>query len=398
MPGARRPFGFALHASLAVLSSALLLFDCSQRAQLGTAMAQAGESAADAQAGEPAAGGPAAGGQSAGEQAGGPAAPSPAGRGQGLGMATIRDGSREEWTQTEGSESPSLASANSNIYDDAWQPTSFGGWYLAPKKIRSDSFDIVFHFHAGRAAAKEYREQGHGAVVVALTYGVGSKAYADAFADPEHFQQMLGEMEVRLRASRNNPRLQVRRISLFAWSAGYGAIRNILTQGYYDRIDTIVLLDGLHANYLAATPRMPVPARRVDGRLLDAFMRFAQDAANGKKEFVFTHSSIQPPGYASTTETAAVLIDVVKAKKVWLRSPGPRNLMRLYRADVGGFHIRGFSGTTKEAHIAQLHLVGEVLRELVVPRWVRLEQRFAGEKRAPMWRREDKAKRAIAAD
>ncbi|WP_394822728.1 hypothetical protein [Pendulispora albinea] len=290
-------------------------------------------------------------------------------------------------------DAPMVGPAGPSIYEDAWQPTGFGGWYLAPKKLRSDYFDVVFHFHAGKAAAKEYREQGRGAVVVALTYGCGSKAYADAFVDPAHFRRMLDDMETRLRVSRNNPRLQVRRISLFAWSAGYGAIRHILTQGYYDRIDTVVLLDGLHANYLAAA--LP-PARKVDGKQLDAFMRFAQDAMDGKKQFVFTHSSIVPPGYASTTETAAALIDVVRAQKVWLRTPAPRNLMRLYRADVGGFHIRGFSGTTKEAHIAQLHLVGEVLRELVVPRWVRLDRRLPAPKRTPVWQRADKAKRSIA--
>jgi len=294
------------------------------------------------------------------------------------------------------------ATAAPSAYEDAWQPTDFGGWYLAPKKIRSDYFDIIFHFHAGRAAAKEYREQGRGAVIVALTYGAGSKAYADALADPDRFQKMLGEMEERLRASKSNPRLRVRRISLFAWSAGYAAIRNILTQGYYDRIDTVVLLDGLHTNYLPLDlpPALPprgakrplAPARRVDGKGLDAFMQFAQDAAAGKKEFVFTHSSIVPPGYASTTETAAVLLDVVKAKKVWLRTPGPRTFVRTYRADAGGFHIRGFTGTTKEAHIAQLHLVGEVLHDLVVPRWVRLDRRLPSEKPTSPWKRESKAK------
>jgi len=371
MRGARRPVGFALHALLALVAATLLLFDCSR---LGRSFppAEAGERAPASSVAIPAA------------------------------VRSDATGAGASFT----SMGPEMATARSDY--DAWQPTDFGGWYIAPKKVHSDSFDIIFHFHAGRAAAKEYRELGHGAVVVALTYGAGSKAYADALAEPAHFQNMLDEMEMRLRKSRNNPRLHVRRISLFAWSAGYGAIRNILTQGYYDRIDTIVLLDGLHANYLRPPPPAPwlanvrpraprpPPGHRVDERGLDVFLRFAQDAADGRKEFVFTHSSIVPSGYASTTETANVLEDAVHAKKVWLRTPGPRDLMRMYRADIGGFHVRGFSGTTKEAHIAQLHLVGEVLRELVVPRWMRLDRRGVGGKAPPDWSREDKAKRGPA--
>jgi len=371
MRRARRPFGFALHASLAVATSALLAFDCSRSVDSFAAAAQETASPPSTVVGPPDM-------ISAAELlamglGGGP-------------RANVADASRSGVIE-ERSEAPVAGP-----YEADWQPGAFGAWYLAPKKFRSDVFDVIFHFHAGRAAAKEYREQAGGAVVVALTYGAGSKAYADAFVDPNRFQEMLGDIEMRLRKSKNNPQLHVRRISLFAWSAGYGAIRNILTQGYYDRIDTIVLLDGLHANYLAL-PSAP-NGRRVDGRGLDAFMRFAQDAADGNKAFVFTHSSIVPPGYASTTETAAVLADVVHAKKLWLRAPGPRNFQRIYRADVKGFHLRGFAGTTKDAHITQLHLVGEVLRDVVVPRWLRLDRRTVAPKPAPIWRRDDKAKRA----
>ncbi|WP_394837047.1 hypothetical protein LVJ94_09075 [Pendulispora rubella] len=370
MRRARRPVGFALHAIFAVATSALLLFDCSESAD---SFAAGQETAAASSTAE------------------GPPDMISAAELLAMGLGGGRTGASLNGFRSsvidERNEAP-LAGP----YEPAWEPAEFGAWYLAPKKFRSDVFDVIFHFHAGRAAAKEYREQAGGAVIVAVTYGAGSKSYADAFNDPNRFQAMLGDIEMRLRKSTNNPRLHVRRISLFAWSAGYGAIRNILTQGYYDRIDTIVLLDGLHANYLAL-PSAP-NGRRVDGRGLDAFMRFAQDAAAGNKSFVFTHSSIVPPGYASTTETAAVLTDVVGAKKAWLRVPGPRNFQRIYRADVKGFHIRGFAGTTKDAHISQLHLVGEVLRDVVVPRWLRLDRRTVAPRPAPFWRRDDKAKRA----
>ena len=266
-------------------------------------------------------------------------------------------------------------------YDDEWRSTGFAGRYIAPKTLPDeDSFDLIFHFHAGKFAEKEYREYANGAVLVSLGYGVGTQPYADAFANPERFQHMLEEMLALMRARTGNPRLEIRRTSLFAWSAGYASIGRILSQGYYDQIDTVVLLDGLHTNYLDKIPKrviqrgLPYP-HRVDVKGLGAFIRLARDAAAGKKQFVFTHSSIVPPGYASTTETATQLIQIVNAAKVEERVPAIRNLTRYYHADIGDFHVRGYTGFSKEAHIAHLHMVGDVMRELVLPRWRRLDHR-----------------------
>ena len=51
--------------------------------------------------------------------------------------------------------------------------------------------DVVFHFHAGQMAEREMKESGVRAVFVSCGYGMGSGAYADAFANPERFGRML---------------------------------------------------------------------------------------------------------------------------------------------------------------------------------------------------------------
>jgi hypothetical protein len=285
-------------------------------------------------------------------------------------------------SETNEAEEEARLAAKGIPYDDEWRSLGFkGGKYLAPKELPDpDSFDVIFHFHAGKFAQKEYCAESNGAVLVSLNYGAGTEPYAKAFNDPKRFGAMVDEVLALMRARTGNPKLVIHRTSLFAWSAGYASIGRILTQGYYDRIDTVVLLDGLHTNYLNKIPKrviklgLPYP-HHVDVNGLGTFIRFAQDAAAGKKEFVFTHSSIVPPGYASTTETATELINIVKAQKVEEQVPAIRNLTRYYHADVGNFHIRGFTGTTKEAHIAHVHMVGDVLHDFVVPRWTNIDHR-----------------------
>lgn len=275
-----------------------------------------------------------------------------------------------------GNEDPTVA------YEDEWQKTSYGGAYLAPKRgFPEGEFDLIFHFHAGKWADKEFREiAGPAGVVVRLDYGVGTQPYEDAFKNPDRFQQMIDETtsELVARYAPDGGTLKMRRLSLFAWSAGYASIRRILNQrDYYDRVDTVVLLDGLHTNYVEKVPKgavargIPFP-HHVDVRSLSPFTKLALDAAAGKKEFVFTHSSIVPPGYASTTETAAALEELVHAKKQEERVEGPGSLVRLYEADAGEFHVLGFAGETKESHVAQLHLLDDVVKDFVAPRWARL--------------------------
>jgi hypothetical protein len=98
---------------------------------------------------------------------------------------------------------------------------------------------------------------------------------------------------------------------------------------------------------------------------------FARNAARGEGVFFVSHSSIIPPGYASTTETANFLVWSVNGKPKLL--PGKRRgvmgLELISRYDRGGFHARGYRGNDKMDHCAQIGLYPEILRQQVLPRW-----------------------------
>jgi len=231
--------------------------------------------------------------------------------------------------------------------------------FMAPVGNTADEIDVVFHFHAGQMSDRELRASGLRAVFVSCGWGVGTAPYSNAFADERRFEWMLKTALRRAGAKR------ARKIALVSWSAGFASISKILrVPRYYAMVDSVVLLDSLHSAYDAR--------HAPDMRMLDPFVRFARDASSdGGKAMVITHSAIVPRGYASSTEASqAVLaaIDVPIHEADDMRFG--RDSMKLDAvADRGNLHLRGYRGTGPHDHFDHLHLVGDVLRTWVLPRW-----------------------------
>jgi hypothetical protein len=247
---------------------------------------------------------------------------------------------------------------------------TYGAWdgfgprgcsFMAPKSdfVRADgSVDVVFHFHAGQMSDRDLRASGLNAVFVSCGWGVGTAPYSNAFEDPNRFESMTKTVLKRVGAK------SVHKMALVSWSAGFASISKILrVPKYYAMVDTVVLLDSLHSAYTSTG--------EVDAKMLAPFSRFATDAAHAERAMVITHSSIVPPGYASSTEaTLAVLsaIDVPSDDR-GSKDLGGASMLLSYRADAGNLHVRGYRGQGPRDHFDHLHLVGEVLRNWVVPRW-----------------------------
>jgi hypothetical protein len=261
-------------------------------------------------------------------------------------------------------------------YEAKWRGLSAGCSYLAPRGdfVRKDgSVDVVFHFHAGQMSEREMRESGLSAVFVSCGWGMGSGPYADAFADPSRFGRMANSLLADLGKISQRRDLKLGHVALASWSAGFAAIGKILrVQRYYDMVDSVVLLDSLHSQYKNHARKAPHQGvDQVDVKMLGAFVKFAKDAAAGKKTMVMTHSAIIPPDYASSTEaTQALLADVGVAIEAHEETTA-RGMSMSYRADAGNLHVRGFRGQGPKDHFAHLHLIGEALRSWVVPRWKR---------------------------
>ena len=124
----------------------------------------------------------------------------------------------------------------------------------------------------------------------------------------------------------------------------------------------MVLLDGLHCGYGKET---------LDDLQMEPFLRFARQAAAGQKFMFISHSSIIPPGYASTTETANYLIEKLGG---WPQHGKPRGsdpwgLDLVSRFDQVTFHVRGYSGNDKMDHCAHIGLYTDILKTRLAPRW-----------------------------
>ncbi|MDF2692157.1 MAG: uncharacterized protein K0S65_540 [Labilithrix sp.] len=244
--------------------------------------------------------------------------------------------------------------------------------YLAPREdfIGDDGgIDVVFHFHAGQMSERDMRTSGLRGVFVSCGYGIGTGGYSHAFDEPTRFGSMMKRLAASIGDGSGRKDVHLRRLTLASWSAGFAAVSRILAvPEWYEATDTVVLLDSLHAQYTDGEG----PARgadHVDVRMLKRFVRFATDAAAGKKTMVITHSAIVPPDYASTAESTAALLVEVGIVPTATSEKNERGMTMSVKADEGGLHVRGFRGTGPHDHFDHLHLIGDALRLWVVPRW-----------------------------
>ena len=80
---------------------------------------------------------------------------------------------------------------------------------------------------------------------------------------------------------------------------------------------------------------------------LDVFVRFARDAAEGKKEMVVTHSEVFPGTFASTTETADYLLGRLGLGRQATLAWGPQRTQLLSRVQRAGSCSLGTQATRR---------------------------------------------------
>jgi hypothetical protein len=249
---------------------------------------------------------------------------------------------------------------------DHWIRATGPGLIMLPRRggiNERGEFDVVFHFHGHDPARKEWVQAMSGVVFVGVTLGVGSGVYENTYRDPSAFTRLLKDVEAKMAEKTGRANAHARRIGLSAWSAGYGAVEEILRQPLgRERVDSVILLDGLHCDYQG------------DGFVqttLEPFVRFAKEAAASRRLMIVSHSSIIPPGYASTTETANFLVNELggRSRAVRARGSDPMGLELVSRYDAGGFHVRGYAGNRELDHCAQVGLYRDILKVHLAPRW-----------------------------
>ena len=252
------------------------------------------------------------------------------------------------------------------IYD-GWSGSGMSvGQVLLPHQggiSKNGQFDVVIHFHGHEPIRKEFVKSAKGIVLVGIDLGIGSGAYQSTFSSPAAFTNLLASIEAAVAHHAGRSSAHIRKLALSSWSAGYGAIEQILRQPAAKKVDAVILLDSLHAGYTDEQ------AHTLKADQLTPFIAFAKRAA-AKQTFMFmSHSSIIPPGYASTTEVAGYVVGKLGGKPKKASRQDVLGLDMIERFDKGNFHMRGYTGDDKPDHCAHIGLMADIVRAHIEPRW-----------------------------
>lgn len=229
-------------------------------------------------------------------------------------------------------------------------------------------YDVLIHFHGADPARKVVVQVARGVAFLAIDKGLGSGPYLEAFRTPDVWQTLKRSVNAELQQHTGDPAAHVRHFALSSWSAGYGAVVQILKQDP-DAIDAVVLLDSLHASYrYGLAPHQRGRLAAVDTLTITPIIDYARRAAAGEKILVVTHSGIDPIEYPSVSlSTDALLRDVGLERKPASGQFG--SLEQLSAVDVEGLHVWAFSGRDETAHCAHLTLLARALTEIVEAAW-----------------------------
>jgi hypothetical protein len=267
---------------------------------------------------------------------------------------------------------PSVAADACNTPDPGfghYHPWDHGlgiGHALVPQSggITADGgFDLVVHFHGHEAARKELVHSGAAIVLVGVDLGTSSQPYSDGFAAERTFTDLLRGVETLVAKKRGLARAHVRRIGLSSWSAGFGAIGQILRQPVGKKVDTVILLDSLYAGYADADSKGPLPTH------VEPFLKFAENASRGVTQTFQSYSQVKTQGYASTAMVSKYMVDKIGGRLAKVKLTGRSGMVLSERFDQKGYHVRGFDGEDKLDHCAHLGLLRDVVKQYLLPRW-----------------------------
>ncbi|MEO0586162.1 MAG: hypothetical protein AAF078_00830 [Planctomycetota bacterium] len=230
--------------------------------------------------------------------------------------------------------------------------------------VTDDEVDVLVHFHGSPDTIR--RNAGYAglnAVIVNVSYSGLSSAYSGPFSDASLFGDVLDGALNTLNSQRGFSNVAFDTVSVSSFSAGFGAVREILEQPtYVDRIDGLLLADTLYASFTSDTDLTPLDSQ------MAGFRAYAQAAAGGSKTMIVSHSQVQTFTYSNTAETADDLMATVGVTPTPTNETGLGNLSFYRKAEQGNFSVWGASGATGDDHLDHLRYIGEWLDDLPTDR------------------------------
>jgi len=238
---------------------------------------------------------------------------------------------------------------------EPWLPLSRGKLTFAKSlaSATSSQFDLVVHLHGDEPVRREIIESGKPFVLLAITLGP-AQSYAPLLTGAQAYRATIAEVEQTL-SKRFGRQMRARKVALSAWSAGFVGIAAAISNEAGGAADAVILIDGLHA---------PRKDRAAFEAQLDPFLKYARLAVKGQRFMFISHSSIDPPDFASTTESAHYLMQRLDGRPEAVRRQDAFGLELVELFSRGELHIRGYAGNDKADHCAQLALLRDVYRTL----------------------------------
>ena len=242
-------------------------------------------------------------------------------------------------------------------------PLANGKMLVCWKPIAAASVDnLLIHFHGWAETVKAaFARSDRNGVLVVVNFPGLSSAYSKPFSvDDKLFQKILKDARrAVVQAGSGDLVRDWQQVTLSSFSAGYGAVREILkSPRYFQRIDAIVAADSIYAGLQANQAN-----RQVDQQNMRDFLRFAALATERQKSFIISHSA-QPTPYASTTETADYLLRSLRVVRQPDTPVFADVLRQQTRAARGQFVVLGFEGSSGKDHMRHLHHIDLIWKQL----------------------------------
>jgi hypothetical protein len=232
------------------------------------------------------------------------------------------------------------------------------GTLFVPERVKKTrGVRLLLFFHGGDWLPEIAAARRRNMAVISVQAGAGSSTYANLFADPLRFLKLIADAE-------SKSGLQFSEVELGGWSAGCGALRQILKDpSSYERVSRVLCIDGIHTGYVNGKPGPE--ESQIDPENLQVWLQIGRDAMAGKKRLIITHSEIFPGTFASTTETADYLLREWGVKSHAVVKWGPLGTQVLSEMEAGRLLLLGFAGNSAPDHVDELQSLPEYLRWLM---------------------------------
>jgi hypothetical protein len=256
---------------------------------------------------------------------------------------------------------PTATGRSFTLSNAAWKVFIPSTYYQRPGNVA----DVLVHFHGDPQTYWNNAQYANlNAIIVTVNYNGLSSAYSTPFSNSALFQQVLDEALTKVRQQSDLPdNLQWDKLAVSSFSAGYGAVREILKSATYrNEIDALLAADSLYAT--TAADGTPLDSQMVD------YKTFAGLARDGTKTFLFSHSQVPTYTYESTQECGDELMQYLGISASAYNANGLGTLNFYRYAQTGNFRLWGALGADGDSHLEHLRYIGEFLEELPIAKLV----------------------------